>query len=167
MRFWRKKDAGDGASSVGSAATSSSETRRQPTKPPVKGTKVRVFLQPPGRIARLLEVVLPDDDADDDVSLRCFEPPPEGGAASGESSVRAWTVDLDTAAVSQVRDQAAAIKLLPVGGRSAAGDGSTVELTIAAGSAEARLTWWMAPPLGWSAASDLVDGLRRLSGEKL
>jgi len=132
----------------------------------VKGTKVRLFLQPPGRIARLLEVILPDDEADDEVTLRCFEPPPEGGAAPGESSVRAWKVDLDRDAVAQVREQAARIRLVPLGGRSSSGDGSTVELTIAAGSAEARLTWWMAPPAGWSAASDLVDGLRRLSGEE-
>lgn len=140
---------------------------RRRSTPQVKGTKIRLFLQPPGRMARLLEVDLPDNEAMDGVSLRCFEPPPEGGSGSGDSPSKSWKVDLTVEDVRRIRETASAIRLIPLRGRSRAGDGTTVELTISAGPAEARLKWWMTPPAGWSVAADLVQSLRLLSGEEL
>ncbi len=167
MRFWRKKPE-SGAGSTPEPSNHAKEVReRRPATAPVKGTKIRLFLHPPGRSARLLEVILPDDETANDVSLRCFEPPPEGGGGGGNTPSKAWKVDLTDDDVRRIRERASAIRLIPLGGRSGAGDGSTVEITISAGPAEARLKWWMTPPEGWSTATELVESLRQLSGEEL
>lgn len=167
MRFWRKKPESVAGSTPDTSTRPKEVQERRPSNAPVKGTKIRLFLQPPGRLARLLEVDLPDDQAAGGVSLRCFEPPPEGGGGGGKTPSKAWKVDLTTEDVQRIRERASAIRLIPLGGRSRAGDGSTVEITISAGPAEARLKWWMTPPEGWSTAAELVESLRRLSGEEL
>ncbi len=167
MRFWRKKPETVPGSAPEPSGTPKEVKERRPSTPPVKGTKIRLFLHTPGRMARLLEVDLPDGEAAGDVSLRCFEPPPEGGGGDENTPSRAWKVDLTTEEVQRIRETASAIRLIPLGGRSRAGDGSTVEITISAGPAEARLKWWMTPPEGWSMAADLVESLRQLSGEEL
>ncbi len=165
MTFWRKKNKA-ASTSTGVADSDPTPKPRQPSRPPVKGTKVRLFLHPPGRTDRLLEVTLPDDGSTDDVTLRCFEPPPERGGGGGDRPSRAWVVDLSAEDIEGIKERAGAIRLLPLGGPSRNGDGSTVELIISAGPAEARLKWWMAAPAGWSAASELVELLRLLSGEE-
>lgn len=167
MRFFRKKPQASSGSGYPDEPTRAPSVDRRPSTPPVKGTKIRLFLHPPGRLARLLELDLPDDATVDGVTLRCFEPPPEGGRGAGDTPRRAWKVDLTDDDLERIRETAAAIRLIPLGGRSPMGDGSTVELTISAGPAEARLKWWMTPPEGWSVAADLVESLRRLSGEEL
>lgn len=166
MRFWRKKSGAE-ASPEPTAAESPGEPLRKPVGPPVKGTKLRLFLHPPGRVSRLLEVNLPDDPDAAGVALRCFEPPPESGGGAGDSPSRAWAVDLERAVVQDLRDRAANLRVAPLGGPSSLGDGSTVELILSAGPAEASLRWWTSAPSGWSAAAGLVDALRRLSGEDL
>lgn len=167
MRFWRRKPESTAESLPEPSGSPGEVKQRRPSTPPVKGTKIRLFLHPPGRMARLLEVDLPDDEAAGDVSLRCFEPPPEGGGGGEDTPSRAWKVDLTAEDVQRIRATASAIRLIPLGGRSRAGDGSTVEITISAGPAEARLKWWMSPPEGWAVAADLVESLRQLSGEEL
>lgn len=160
--FWKKKDR-DAAPPT--EEPSAARTPPRPTRPPVKGTKVRLFVHPPGRTSRLLEVDLPDDPATDGVALRCFEPPPDGGRSDPDSPTRAWVVDLDEEATRSLLEQAGRIRLLPLGAAARDGDGSTVELTLSSGPAEARLSWWMSAPSGWKAASELVETLRGLAGE--
>ena len=168
MRFWRKKSEPDASPGTNAPeASSTREPNRKPSGPPVKGTKVRLFLHPPGRVSRLLEVSLPDDPDASGVALRCFEPPPEGGGGAGDSPSKAWAVELGPNVVQDLRDQTANLRIAPLGGRSTQGDGSNVELTISAGPAEASLKWWMSAPSGWAAAGDLVETLRKLSGEEL
>lgn len=169
MTFWRKKPAASaeaGEATEGAKAPGRKGARaHRPAGPPVKGTKVRLFLHPPDGIDRLLEVDVPDDDHEGSVTLRCFEPPPERGGGSPDVRSRAWAVDLSEGDVAVLKEKAGAIRLVPLGGRSALGDGSTVELILSSGPAEARLKWWMAPPAGWAPAAELVDLLRALSGE--
>jgi hypothetical protein len=171
MRFWRKKGETAGDRDTGKAGKAPpfqpDPATKKPSRPRVTGTKIRLFLQPPGRTTRLLELDLPNDVGEDGATLRCFEPPPEGGQGGGQSESRAWVVEVDQEQMAAIRARAEGIRLLPLGGRSSSGDGSTVELTISSGPAEARLTWWMAPPSGWADAAQLVQDLRRLSGEEL
>lgn len=164
MTFWRRRDkrtAGREASPEGA------EPPRQPRSPgpPAKGTKIRLFLHPPDRLDRLLELDLPDGDTGAPVMLRCFEPPPERGGGRPDTPSRAWVVELNAEDVERVRDGARAIRLMPLGEHGDLGDGATVELSFSAGPAEARLKWWMSAPAGWAPAAALVQHLRELSGE--
>lgn len=126
--------------------------------------KLRLFLHPPDAPSVLLEAELPDrPEKAAPARLRCFSPPPEAGGGDG-TRTRAWVVDLDAERVAALVERAAAVRLVPVGAMGRGGDGGNVELHLSQGGAEARLTWWLAPPEGWSAADALVQELKETAG---
>ena len=126
--------------------------------------KLRLFLHPPDGASVLLEAELPDrPEQPAPGRLRCFSPPPEASGGDGQKR-RAWVVELSAETVADILRRAAEIRLVPVGQMGRGGDGGNAELHISQGGAEARLTWWLAPPEGWSAAEGLAAELKKLAG---
>lgn len=125
--------------------------------------KVRLFLSPAGSVPSLYELSLPEEPASEGGLLRCFSPPPESSGSSAGTPGRAWTAEVGPEEMRELVGLAGGISVFPAGSPSPAEDAATVELSLAAGQAEARIRWWLNPPSGWTAVDRFVARLRALA----
>ena len=125
--------------------------------------KVRLFLSPADDVPSLYEIDLPEDGEESPGTLRCFSPPPESRGARQDVASRAWTVDVGRDETAELRELAGSISLFPVGPPMPSEEAATVELSLTAGQAEARIRWWMSPPREWSGVDRFVARLRELA----
>jgi hypothetical protein len=126
--------------------------------------KIRLFVKPPQKPSILLEVVVSEGVASAPAQLKCFSPPPDNQAEQAEfGKTRAWAVEVPVEEVTELVDLTKEIRVVPFVDTRPKGYGSPVEVVISDGQAEAKLSWWLSPPAGWTALDTLVGRIVEIS----
>jgi len=127
--------------------------------------KIRLFVKPPQKPSVLLELSVPEDPEGDTAQLKCFSPPPDNRAEQADfGRTRAWAVDIGPDEVDEIVGRTRDLRIVPfIDTRPQGYGGSPVEVVISDGQAEARLSWWMSPPAGWTALDAMVGHIVEIS----
>ena len=127
--------------------------------------KIRLFVKPPQKPSILLELSVPEEPHGENAQLKCFSPPPDNRAEQAEfGQTRAWAVDVEPDEVVRIVERTKSFRVVPfVDTRPKGYGGSPVEVVISDGQAEAKLSWWMSPPAGWTAIDEMVKHVVEIS----
>ena len=106
-----------------------------------------------------------EEPGDEGAQLKCFSPPPDNRAEQAEfGQTRAWAVDVEPAEVRDIVQKARDFRIVPfVDTRPRGYGGSPVEVVLSDGQAEAKLSWWMSPPAGWTELDEMVRQIVEIS----